>query len=698
MDTLLPNPSGCGSFEPNSFRRDKCRNCGQQWRLHLGVISEATVQSFVVSQQEAQMTRVQSGAVAKAKARASAKARQRAQTAAEDQWLRDDISDAGDAGETDVGDSDSSGDGVFRMFSMGEMSRVHTSVVTPRRSRSAFKVTNLIDFSECDVKADPSERSAPWSQSGHPTNASSSPAAASSSAASRTTGTSPVQQIPAREVQCSTSVQASGFSTPMRSKDDVLLEEIQYLRQMLADSNEEKRIQVSIIQDELADKQRTIEALSRQAPANSEMVAQRSSQLPEDRSQTSGKGACDSQRADESQDRPFGAGPRSRRTYQQVSEIVKDASCSTGVPVHIVSAQGRYLQDNDGVVRLVDSLGDALDDDETEDAAVRAARAVWVASAGPDGRLTFSSYRGDLLVGDAGLLTLAAQTLEAPVQAPALDGDRMGNKETWSLEESAALEGRRKGWLTLTSGGGGVLAEEHGAAYLAVDHSGSSRWRILALDGSSACNLSKQGTALREQERLEQLRLELEGRLEECRQAELRFDAAGHTLQEQMQQSEAQSRTLRDEVASGKKQRRELERVSLELHRKLAGKEDELRKVRDRLAWWEAGEEALATAGTEADLSKWERAFWQASQRSLARLAGRRLDLAVSEAASAATAVATESMLCKICYDAPVACALLPCRHHAFCIPCSRRVESSREPVCPLCRTAVTGVFETFAG
>ena len=49
----------------------------------------------------------------------------------------------------------------------------------------------------------------------------------------------------------------------MQSKDDVLLEEIQYLRQMPADCNEEKRIQISIVRDELADKQRTIDQLSR---------------------------------------------------------------------------------------------------------------------------------------------------------------------------------------------------------------------------------------------------------------------------------------------------------------------------------------------------------------------------------------------------------------------------------------------------
>lgn len=57
-----------------------------------------------------------------------------------------------------------------------------------------------------------------------------------------------------------------------------------------------------------------------------------------------------------------------------------------------------------------------------------------------------------------------------------------------------------------------------------------------------------------------------------------------------------------------------------------------------------------------------------------------------------------DSNVCKICFDRTCSCVLLPCKHHAFCTPCAYQLkEGTRNACCPLCRTAITGIFETFA-
>lgn len=53
--------------------------------------------------------------------------------------------------------------------------------------------------------------------------------------------------------------------------------------------------------------------------------------------------------------------------------------------------------------------------------------------------------------------------------------------------------------------------------------------------------------------------------------------------------------------------------------------------------------------------------------------------------------------VCKICFDRVSGCALLPCKHHAFCTPCAYQLmEGQRDARCPLCRTPIAGIFETF--
>lgn len=58
-----------------------------------------------------------------------------------------------------------------------------------------------------------------------------------------------------------------------------------------------------------------------------------------------------------------------------------------------------------------------------------------------------------------------------------------------------------------------------------------------------------------------------------------------------------------------------------------------------------------------------------------------------------------DNTVCKICFDREPSCTLLPCRHHAFCAPCAYQVMHSApgRAHCPLCRTLVTNVLETYA-
>merc|ERR1712007_37522 len=118
----------------------------------------------------------------------------------------------------------------------------------------------------------------------------------------------------------------------------------------------------------------------------------------------------------------------------------------------------------------------------------------------------------------------------------------------------------------------------------------------------------------------------------------------------------------------------------------------ELRSMRTRLTWWEAPVDELANCSTIAEVAAWETEITEEFQRVLGRLSDRRIELEV-----AAALRSTDPTLCKICFDRHCSCALLPCRHHAFCAVCATRIIRTQK-VCPLCRREVTGIFETYAG
>uniref|UniRef100_A0A7S2HSX7 RING-type domain-containing protein n=1 Tax=Zooxanthella nutricula TaxID=1333877 RepID=A0A7S2HSX7_9DINO len=118
----------------------------------------------------------------------------------------------------------------------------------------------------------------------------------------------------------------------------------------------------------------------------------------------------------------------------------------------------------------------------------------------------------------------------------------------------------------------------------------------------------------------------------------------------------------------------------------------DVKDLESRLAWWEAKHDRLQSCESESDVAEWERALLDAVLLSLKKLADRRVELRVALQSPAGV---DDRTMCKICFDKPSSCALLPCKHHHFCKACALRVEGTRGAVCPLCRTKVTGVFET---
>lgn len=253
-------------------------------------------------------------------------------------------------------------------------------------------------------------------------------------------------------------------------------------------------------------------------------------------------------------------------------------------------------------------------------------------------------------------------------------------------QELEQLRAERAEWRDARGSSGSSVPSRAVAATapseLPVAAAGSTVSIAAAAAGTTAAE--QQLGALRQL--LEQQHSELERRGEELRAQRERERG----LRADCQEAVERQRTLQEACTA---RSRELERSSEALGARVAAREAELRELRARLARREAPMEAVAACGTEAELEAWEREVLEATRLALGRLRDRRVELRVASIMEAHDTAA----LCKICYDCPASCALLPCRHHAFCKPCARRVENSHDPVCPLCRSLVTGRFETFA-
>jgi len=136
----------------------------------------------------------------------------------------------------------------------------------------------------------------------------------------------------------------------------------------------------------------------------------------------------------------------------------------------------------------------------------------------------------------------------------------------------------------------------------------------------------------------------------------------------------------------------EQEHTVEELRGQAADRDLELQHSRRRLAVLDDPQKAAEAMTTEDELITWENEVKDMMHRTLREIAERRISVRVAKF------TAEDASLCKICFERPISCALLPCKHHAFCMPCAAKIKCSQDPACPCCRTKVSGLFETFAG
>jgi len=265
----VPNPDRCQRFEPNAFKKEKCKNCGRPWQEHLGVISQELVDGYVQAKQKATSEREKKEAEAKAKARAKAVAKKKAVQAVEDEWFFD-----GPKDDNAMGDDSEDDDQAFRMFSRDDLD---SAPIERRQARGSetnkpLKVVNLIDFGECNVTEEPMSFGAAAASSsdrglGGVTHRLSCPSLlpfAGKPSAGSAGSDSPILASTSRRSEPALSLHSLGPPMDAEFPQQELESELQHLRQMLKDANEEKSIQMEIAGDEVAAKQQVIDTLSRE--------------------------------------------------------------------------------------------------------------------------------------------------------------------------------------------------------------------------------------------------------------------------------------------------------------------------------------------------------------------------------------------------------------------------------------------------
>mmetsp|Transcript_2039 Transcript_2039/g.4610 ORF Transcript_2039/g.4610 Transcript_2039/m.4610 type:complete len:534 (+) Transcript_2039:141-1742(+) len=273
MDELTPNADNCPRFDPNPFKKEKCKNCGRLWNEHLGVIDKSIVQGFIKAKQKVLEEKQKAEEEVRAKAKAKALAKKKQNQAVEDEWYFDGSGSNDKAGIVpEVPEADSDDDLGFRMFNRDELesapidARLRREVEANRK----LKVVNLIDFGECDVPEDTS----PFGETGgdgnffhassgtpDPLPEAAAPARTSMPPPQIRAGSGNVRTTSAPQLQLPTPARSSGTHPP--ADEEALRFEIEKLQQMLWDANEEKNIQVAIVRDEVLEKQNMVEELMR---------------------------------------------------------------------------------------------------------------------------------------------------------------------------------------------------------------------------------------------------------------------------------------------------------------------------------------------------------------------------------------------------------------------------------------------------
>lgn len=267
---MVPNLDGCARFEPNAFKKEKCKHCGRLWSEHKGVIDRNFVEHFTKAKRKGVEDKQKAEDVVKAKAAAKKASLKKQDQAVEDEWLFDTAKDGKGAA-----DEESDDDMGFRMYSQADLQSA-TAGAGAAGARAPLKVVNLIDFGECDV---PHGEELSGGATGSTSTGGSGSARGASAAPTDSSKLSRPQAVPglgavgippapsAPEVfGANASMHGGGGEdiSLMRTENGRLRDEIDYLQQMLANANDEKKIQVEIINDELEEKKRLIEELRRQ--------------------------------------------------------------------------------------------------------------------------------------------------------------------------------------------------------------------------------------------------------------------------------------------------------------------------------------------------------------------------------------------------------------------------------------------------
>jgi len=238
MGELTVNQEGCALFEPNPFKKEKCKHCTRPWTEHLGVITAAQVE--VYRQQLKKTAEVK--AKAEEETRAKAKVKKHVHTP-EDDWFNDGVLPKQEDSDDDETE--------FKMYTPGTMSSApidHGRAVD--LTNKPLKVVNLVDFGECDL---PSENTSPVRRSPPPP--ADSVLAPLLPSSQQDLGVMDIREPPPSSSSFHPAA-GTGFTFP---RDEATEHEMELLRQMLADANEEKHIQVAIVRDEVASKQKRID-------------------------------------------------------------------------------------------------------------------------------------------------------------------------------------------------------------------------------------------------------------------------------------------------------------------------------------------------------------------------------------------------------------------------------------------------------
>lgn len=275
------------------------------------------------------------------------------------------------AGQKD-GAGDSDDDAGFRMFSAEDMKG---SAASRPSQFKPLKVVNLLDFGELNDPSEPQVPAVASPKAEAPAGGRLSRAFDAAPAVA-VEGADTTPRRPGPEPDGAAAAHGSpGRDGPLVGGfvDAAARAEIEHLRQMLADANEERSIQVAIVQDEVAEKQQLIEELRRQKSDAEALVASQRQEIDELR-----RGFAEAQARAEA---PAEADETSKEPGRRVSEAQAGVIAPQQATAALLEELGRLhvrtlrtLGSNEAAVRQARVEDEAALSGKHEDLDVRLAR------------------------------------------------------------------------------------------------------------------------------------------------------------------------------------------------------------------------------------------------------------------------------------------------------------------------------------